>query len=168
MAATEKSEVVVDRGKWEWSELWKKEDWWAIWLGFIILIVGLIIFFPRPPAEMHEKLAKAEATMSAEEARAPFDTIEWHQANDTKSGLRARNEPYAQNPGNWTQRPGRWSASPMESLYLSEAAAAEIRAKAQPAYEAAQEVTKAALATAPKRLRRPPKQRRVSRQPGAQ
>jgi uncharacterized integral membrane protein (TIGR00698 family) len=64
MAATEKSEVVVDRGKWEWSELWKKEDWWAIWLGFIILIVGLIIFLPRPPAEMHEKLARADATMA--------------------------------------------------------------------------------------------------------
>ena len=28
------SAVVVDRGKSSWSDLWKKEDYWAIWLGF--------------------------------------------------------------------------------------------------------------------------------------
>ena len=32
--------VVVDQGKWEWSEMWKKEDWWAIWLGFFILLAA--------------------------------------------------------------------------------------------------------------------------------
>src|ERR1700749_2443469 len=26
------------------SELWLKEDWWAIWLGLGIVIVGLILF----------------------------------------------------------------------------------------------------------------------------
>jgi uncharacterized integral membrane protein (TIGR00698 family) len=148
MAATEKSEIVVDRGKWEWSELWKKEDWWAIWLGFLVLIVGLIIFLPRPPAEMHEKLARADATMAAEDARAPFNTIEWHQANDTKSGLRARNEPHGKVIAKWLQKPSRWSGNPLDSLYRSEAKAAEIRAKAQPAFEEAQEKTKTVLATA--------------------
>ena len=27
-----------------WTELWKKEDWWAIWLGLGIVIVGLALF----------------------------------------------------------------------------------------------------------------------------
>jgi uncharacterized integral membrane protein (TIGR00698 family) len=27
-----------------WIELWKKEDWWAIWLGLSIVIVGLVLF----------------------------------------------------------------------------------------------------------------------------
>lgn len=144
----QQSDVVIDRGKWEWSELYKKEDWWAIWLGFAILIAGLIIFMPRPPVDMHEKLATAEATMAQESAQAPFNTIEWHTANDAKSGLRARNEPYAKTIASWLQMPGRWSTSPMESLYLSEEAAAERRAKAEPAYKEAQEVTKVALAGA--------------------
>src|ERR1700722_17000626 len=27
-----------------WRELWLKEDWWAIWLGLGIVIVGYILF----------------------------------------------------------------------------------------------------------------------------
>ncbi len=146
--ATGNSEVVTEQGKWEWSELWKKEDWWAIWLGFAVLIVGLVIFLPRPPAEMHGKLARSDAALAGEAARAPFQTVEWHQANDTKSGLRARNEPFAKKLGDWLQKPGRWSSNPLEALYLSEEAAAARREAALPAYEEAQAKTKAALAAA--------------------
>ena len=32
--------VVAD--KFQWSDLYKKEDWWAIWLGFIIIFAGII------------------------------------------------------------------------------------------------------------------------------
>jgi uncharacterized integral membrane protein (TIGR00698 family) len=28
-----------------WTELWKKEDWWAIWLGLGIVAVGLVLFY---------------------------------------------------------------------------------------------------------------------------
>ncbi len=28
--------------KFQWSDLYKKEDWWAIWLGFIIIFAGII------------------------------------------------------------------------------------------------------------------------------
>lgn len=27
-----------------WTELWRKEDWWAIWLGLGIVAVGLVLF----------------------------------------------------------------------------------------------------------------------------
>src|SRR4030095_4600249 len=27
-----------------WNELWRKEDWWAVWLGLGIVIVGIIAF----------------------------------------------------------------------------------------------------------------------------
>jgi uncharacterized integral membrane protein (TIGR00698 family) len=142
-------EYVVDQAKWEWSELYKKEDWWAIWLGFIILLVGLIIFLPRPPADMDQKLSQAQALRQAEEARTTaFETIEWHKANDTIGGLRARNEPYGRTISKWLSTPGRWANNPIESLILSESRAAEIRSNAQPAHAEAQEKTKAALARA--------------------
>ena len=32
--------VVAD--KFAWSDLYKKEDWWAIWLGFIIILAGIV------------------------------------------------------------------------------------------------------------------------------
>ncbi|MFW6236228.1 MAG: YeiH family protein [Desulfovibrionales bacterium] len=148
MAEAHRDDVVVDKGKWEWSELWRKEDWWAIWLGAIILIVGLFIFLPRPPAQMEAKLDQATATMEAESERAPFRTIEWHQANDTKSSLRARSEPHGKTIAKWLSTPARWTENPIQSLYLSESAAAERRAEAAPKYEAAQERTAEALAEA--------------------
>ncbi|TYT75653.1 YeiH family protein [Desulfobotulus mexicanus] len=141
-------EIVVDQAKWEWSELYKKEDWWAIWLGIIILIVGLIIFLPRPPADMDQKIAQAQRTMQAEDARAPFHTLEWHRANDSFSGLRARNESHGKTIAKWLATPARWASNPMEALILTEARAAEIREGAKEKHAAAQEKTKAALAQA--------------------
>ena len=52
----EKKDVVIDRGKGQISDLWKKEDYLAIWLGFIILIVGLLIFIPRPGRQLDGNL----------------------------------------------------------------------------------------------------------------
>ncbi len=33
----------------DWSSLWTKEDWWASWLGFIILILAMIGILPAGP-----------------------------------------------------------------------------------------------------------------------
>ena len=33
----------------DWSSLWKKEDWWALWIGFLILLLvwaGVITSIP--------------------------------------------------------------------------------------------------------------------------
>ena len=49
---THQDDVVIDHARSQLSDLWKKEDYWAIWLGFIILAVGLLIFLPRPPANI--------------------------------------------------------------------------------------------------------------------
>ncbi len=35
---------VVPRQRSFWSELWLKEDWWAVWLGLGIVIAGLVLF----------------------------------------------------------------------------------------------------------------------------
>lgn len=147
-AAAPPPDVVIDKLSWQWSDLYKKEDWLAIWLGFILLLVGLIIFLPRPPADLDAKLASAEALLVAEDARAPFHTIEWHKANDTKSGLRGRNEAHGKTIATWLSTPGRWPSNPIEALYLSESRAAEIRAAATAAFEQAKQRTPEALARA--------------------
>lgn len=35
---------VVTASKFKWSDLIKKEDWWAIWLGFIVLLLSTISY----------------------------------------------------------------------------------------------------------------------------
>ncbi len=33
----------------DWSSLWKKEDWWAVWIGFVILLLGAAQWLPSLP-----------------------------------------------------------------------------------------------------------------------
>ena len=37
-------------GKIDWSSLWKKEDWWAVWVGFFILLLGIAGWLPPLPS----------------------------------------------------------------------------------------------------------------------
>ena len=37
--AVENDEAVI-ADKFKWSDLYRKEDWWAIWIGFIIIAAG--------------------------------------------------------------------------------------------------------------------------------
>jgi hypothetical protein len=30
----------------DWSSLWKKDDWWAVWIGLIILLLGIAGWLP--------------------------------------------------------------------------------------------------------------------------
>lgn len=34
----------------DWSSLWKKEDWWAVWVGAIILALGIFQWLPSLPS----------------------------------------------------------------------------------------------------------------------
>ncbi len=35
--------------KTDWSSLWKKEDWWAVWVGLLILLLGVARWLPALP-----------------------------------------------------------------------------------------------------------------------
>ena len=45
MENQQNNDVVVDRGEAKWSDLWLKEDYWAIWIGFFILLVSAFMIF---------------------------------------------------------------------------------------------------------------------------
>ena len=46
---TPKNDVVIDKASSSWSDLWTKEDYWAIWLGFALLLIGMGLFLPSKP-----------------------------------------------------------------------------------------------------------------------
>ncbi len=84
-----RNEVVTDKATTKLSDLWKKEDYWAIWLGFIMLIAGIAIYFNNAPADMEQKISRANQTLAAESSKAPFKTVAWYQAVDAKKKLKA-------------------------------------------------------------------------------
>ncbi|MBU4532762.1 MAG: YeiH family protein [Firmicutes bacterium] len=145
---TQSDDIVVDKPKSSWSDLWKFEDYWAIWLGILLLVAGMFIFFNNPPAEMNEKITKANATMQAEAERAPFKTIAYVEADEVKGKLKASDGDLAKTLANYLSRPKGWDSNPVPSFYLSEADAAAKSAAEAPKYEAAQEKTIAVRAAA--------------------
>ena len=141
-------QAVVDSGKGSLSDLWKKEDYWAIWLGFFLLILGMIIYFPNAPKGAEEQIAKANATLKAEAQRAPFKTIAWYDASDSKKKPRATNSDIGKWIRKFTSNTHGWKANPLDAFYKSKAAADAANAKAKPKYEEAKKVAVAALAKA--------------------
>jgi len=38
-----------EKEKLDWSSLWRKEDWWACWIGFFILLLAIVGILPHGP-----------------------------------------------------------------------------------------------------------------------
>jgi uncharacterized integral membrane protein (TIGR00698 family) len=140
--------VTLERTKMKLSDLWKKEDWMAIWMGFAILMVGLLIFLPNPPDKMSENLQKYNAVMAQESSIAPFKTIEWHQASMAKNRIRARDQSFAKTIQEYLKAPEGWASNPVDSLYRSKAAADALNAQGKEAADKAKSAVDAALAKA--------------------
>ena len=67
--------IVVDHGVSSWADLWTKEDYLAIWLGFVIIGVSLIAYFGFGlTAEFGKKIEIANQIQSIEAAKFPFKT----------------------------------------------------------------------------------------------
>ena len=147
-AAEAEAGVIVDEGRARWSDLWRKEDYWAIWLGFALIAIGAAIFLPRPPAGMDETIAAARVTLDAETEAAPIRTIAWYQANDAQLGLKATSEGYAKRIAKWIGKPKGWQSNPIESFVLGQEAVDAKLPAAQEKYEAGKAETATRLAAA--------------------
>ena len=140
---------VVDVAQSRISDLWKLEDYWAIWLGFSLLLVAYICFASSgPQAEAEKQLTPLLAVLQAEQDRAPFKTIAWHDANRKKSGISSRRNEAGTFFAKYLATPSRWSNNPIGAFYLSEEDAKARRDKAAEAHDKAKAATAAALEAA--------------------
>jgi uncharacterized membrane protein YadS len=129
------SDVVVDQAKWEWSEMWKKEDWWAIWIGFFLLIAAMFIYFPHS-GDMASIINKAQATYGEDAARtSAIKTIAWYQLSDAKKKAEARKISAGKWLANFTHKTHKWSNNPLDAFFMSKEKAEAKAAKAMAGYE---------------------------------
>ncbi len=141
-------EIVRDVGKWQWSELLRKEDWWAIWLGFVILFAGMILYFPHA-GDMKEKLQKAETKYGQQARRTDkFKTVAWYQLNDAKKKVKALGVPAGKWMKTFSGKPKKWKSNPLETFVLGRETADARNAGAKPKYEAAKTLEKTAMTVA--------------------
>lgn len=123
------SDIVVDRGKSQFSDLWKKEDYWAIWIGLFLIIVALCLVF-NGRQELESKYNKFAATLKEEKAK-PFKTIEWYQASAAQKALGGQKLPAVATLINYIKTPARWSSNPLDALMLSKTDADKLNASVQ-------------------------------------
>lgn len=128
-----------------WSDLWLKEDYWAIWLGFFLLIVGSVLFLPNPPEGMEINIQEANTTMDREAARAPFKTLAYYEAQDNKAGLRARNSEIGHKLAAFFKEPQSWTNNPINAFYQGQSLVESHNAAALPNYETAKMTATMAL-----------------------
>lgn len=141
--------VVVDQGQSKLSDLWLKEDYWAIWLGFFLLVAGMVIFLPRPPEGMNQKIETANSIMQDEIDRgAPFKTVAFLDAQDSKESIKARKQGFAKKLKSYLAKPSGWKNNPMDAFVLSKEKADAINTANMPKYEAAKEMADLAKAMA--------------------
>ena len=148
MAENGGGDIVKDVGKWEWSEMWKKEDWWAVWLGFFILLLGIMFYFPQT-GNMKTKIEKAEAKYGVAAKRtAKLKTIAWYQLSDAKKKAKANSTGIGKWMKKFSGKPKTWSGNPLDAFFMSKEKAAAKKEKAVPKYDKAKTAEKAAFAKA--------------------
>ena len=149
----EDSGIVVDHGKWEWSEMWKKEDWWSIWVGFFILIAAMLIYFPHA-GEMKDIINKADAKYGQAAQRThAIKTIAWYKLSDARKKAEARKIPAGKWLEGFTHKTHKWSSNPLDAFFMTKAKADAKADKAKAKYakaKAAEEATFAAAMSAEK------------------
>ena len=143
---SQNSDIVVDRAKSQWSDLWKKEDYWAIWLGLFILAVALCVVMNNRPS-LDAKSGPLLATIAQEKAK-PIKTIEWYEAKADLKKVAGRDVPFLKSVLGLLATPGGWHANPLDSLYLSKEAADQANAKIQPKLDELKKAEADALANA--------------------
>ncbi len=141
--------IVTANERSRWSDMWNKEDYLAIWLGFLIIAISLIAYFSfGPKEEFAAKIETANQIQAVETAKAPFKTIAWHRAEDDKKKLKGTSSAFGKFITYWTKHPGTWKENPGHSFIRTDSQAKALNDKAMPAYEEARAQAAAALLAA--------------------
>lgn len=100
------------------SVLWKLEDYWAIWLGFILLLTGLFIFasYSQPP-NLEKRITTINENLDTAASKAPYKTVEYYLAVDEKESLQARKEPVGKFISQIVAKPKRWNTNPLDAFF---------------------------------------------------
>ncbi len=119
---SESENRVIDHAKSSWSDLWKKEDYWAIWLGFLVIIFAYSYFVQGFKTSYDDTLRDYGATMAVESA-APFPTLAYLQAEAGADSLEVADEAGPSSVLAVLKMPTGWASNPLRSVYLSQAEA---------------------------------------------
>lgn len=109
----------ADVGRWQWSRLLRTKDWLAVWLGFFLLLIGSILYFPQV-GEVRQKLETLEAQYHQATRTNKLKTVAWYQLADAKKEIKARNIPAGKWLQKFSEKPRTWSGNPLDAFFMTE------------------------------------------------
>jgi len=133
------SNVVIDQGKTSWSDLWKKDDFLAIWFGLAFCFLALYLYVLSYPAQSKiialDKIEKANVIMQAEiEMSGGLKTIAYFEAQKDKV-IKAEPGAFAKTFLVYMKGPGKWTENPLDAFVMSKEVADGISAQNAAALE---------------------------------
>lgn len=126
--------IVIDKAKSSWSDLWTKEDYWAIWVGVAIVLLAIFLILPSK-SEFIQKIEAQNAIIENEKAN-PYPTIALIEAKKAKKAITGGALPAMKELKSYFATPKKWSSNILDSMMLSKEQADAINAKLLPALEA--------------------------------
>jgi uncharacterized integral membrane protein (TIGR00698 family) len=101
------------------SGLFAHEDYWSIWIGFLIFAIGMVIYFFVPFPEFSEKVDHLEQKTLKEEKETPYKSIIWHQAQVGLNELSSAKTPAGVAAADILRSPKTWKSNPVEAFVKS-------------------------------------------------
>jgi uncharacterized integral membrane protein (TIGR00698 family) len=98
------------------SKLWISEDYWAIWIGSISLMAGIVFFLFIAKNEIVDDLSVANSKLE-ELSQNQAKTISWYLADEQLTKLTGANTPIGQSIKGLFSRPKTWESNPVEAFY---------------------------------------------------
>lgn len=129
--------IVIDRAKSSWSDLWKKEDYWAIWIGVAIVLFTIALIVPSK-SEFIQKIQAQNEIIAAEKAK-PYETIALIEAKSAKKAITGGSLPAMKEFKTYFATPKKWSGNIIQSMVLTQDQADAANANLLPKIDAAKE-----------------------------
>lgn len=125
----------------------KTEDFWAICLGFSLLLLGVLLFFSQPPEDLENKYQTYQNILKTE-ATKPVKTVTYWNAYDQQQQLKGTKESVGKRLKWLTDKPATWTNNPLDAFYWQRSELAQNGLKTE--LEKAQETTENRLILAKK------------------
>lgn len=127
--------IVIDRAKSSWSDLWKKEDYWAIWVGVAIVLLSIFMILPAK-SEFIQKIQTQNEIIAIEKEK-PYETVALIEAKKAKKAVMGGALPAMKKFKSYFATPKKWNGNILDSMVLSQAQADKENAALLPKVEEA-------------------------------